>query len=52
MFSWYYPQEVTMHSYSNGASLEAKLGNWTQLKRVYIYIHVLHSTVALVFVND
>ena len=34
IFSWYYPQEITMHSYANGTSLDAKLGNWSQLTRV------------------
>ncbi|XP_028404669.1 spermatogenesis-associated protein 4-like isoform X1 [Dendronephthya gigantea] len=35
IFSWYYPQEVTMHSYANGTSLEAKVGNWSQLTRFF-----------------
>lgn len=35
IFSWYYPQEITMHSYANGTSLEAKLGNWSQLTRFF-----------------
>lgn len=34
IFSWYFPQEVTMHSYENGTSLKTKLGNWGQLQRV------------------
>ena len=35
IFSWYYPQEITMHSFANGTSLEAKLGNWSQLRRFF-----------------
>ena len=34
IFSWYYPQQIEMHSFSNGASLQTKLGNWQQLERV------------------
>jgi len=32
IFSWYYPQEIQMHMYNNGASLESKLQNWSLLK--------------------
>ncbi|XP_046853393.1 spermatogenesis-associated protein 4-like [Xenia sp. Carnegie-2017] len=35
IFSWYYPQEIAMHSYNNGASLEPKIGNWSQLRRFF-----------------
>lgn len=42
IFSWYFPQEVTMHSYENGTSLKTKLGNWGQLQRVSLLLR-LHS---------
>jgi len=32
IFSWYYPQEVQMHMYNNGTSLDSKLRNWSLLK--------------------
>ena len=34
IFSWYYPQQIEMYAFSNGASLQTKLGNWQQLERV------------------
>ena len=34
IFSCYYPQQIEMYSFSNGTSLQAKLGNWQQLERV------------------
>ena len=34
IFSWYFPQDIQMHSYVNGTSIERKLGNWQQLERV------------------
>ena len=34
IFSWYYPQDITMHSFYNGASIDLKLRNWNLLKVV------------------
>ena len=28
ILSWYYPQDVQLHSISNGASVQARLANW------------------------
>ncbi|XP_067104011.1 spermatogenesis-associated protein 4 [Osmerus mordax] len=33
IFSWYYPEHLTMHSYDNGTSIATKLGNWAQIER-------------------
>ncbi|XP_013386771.1 spermatogenesis-associated protein 4-like [Lingula anatina] len=35
IFSWYYPQEITMHSFNNGTSLDMKLLNWHVLKNFF-----------------
>ncbi|XP_046354080.1 spermatogenesis-associated protein 4-like isoform X2 [Haliotis rufescens] len=32
IFSWYFPQEIQMHSYYNGTSLDPKQKNWSLLK--------------------
>lgn len=33
--SWYYPQEIQMHSFDNGMSIEAKMGNWSIIQRLF-----------------
>ncbi|XP_068702366.1 spermatogenesis-associated protein 4-like isoform X2 [Montipora foliosa] len=35
IFSWYFPQEIEMHSYDNGTSLPSRQGNWSQLQRFF-----------------
>ncbi|CAH1777067.1 unnamed protein product [Owenia fusiformis] len=40
IFSWYYPQEIQMHSYNNGTSLDSKQRNWSLLK-IFIKRHKL-----------
>ncbi|RDD39199.1 Spermatogenesis-associated protein 4 [Trichoplax sp. H2] len=35
IFSWYFPQEIHMHSYYNAPSLPKKIGNWSQLERLF-----------------
>ncbi|KAL5012731.1 hypothetical protein ScPMuIL_011282 [Solemya velum] len=32
IFSWYFPQDIQMHSYNNGTSLDSKQRNWALLK--------------------
>ena len=34
IFSWYFPQEVEMHMFYNGKSLETKEKNWSILNTV------------------
>ena len=47
IFSWYFPQDIQMHSYNNGTSLESKQKNWSLLKLVrgvYILLYILITT--------
>ncbi|XP_063415405.1 spermatogenesis-associated protein 4-like [Mytilus trossulus] len=40
IFSWYFPQDIQMHSYNNGTSLDSKQKNWYLLK-LFIKRHSL-----------
>ncbi|XP_041463054.1 spermatogenesis-associated protein 4-like [Lytechinus variegatus] len=35
IFSWYYPQDITMHSYDNCSGIQGKLGNWSLLRTFF-----------------
>lgn len=35
VFSWYFPQDIQMHSYNNCSGLAGKLGNWSQLQTFF-----------------
>ncbi|XP_065667377.1 spermatogenesis-associated protein 4 isoform X5 [Hydra vulgaris] len=35
IFSWYYPQEVQMHMFQNGKSIESKISNWSLLQKLF-----------------
>ncbi|XP_015263615.1 PREDICTED: spermatogenesis-associated protein 4 [Gekko japonicus] len=35
IFSWYYPEDIKIHSFQNGTSLAAKLSNWSQLGKFF-----------------
>ncbi|XP_071846153.1 spermatogenesis-associated protein 4-like [Apostichopus japonicus] len=35
IFSWYFPQDIQMHSYNNCNGLQGKLGNWCQLQTFF-----------------
>lgn len=47
IFSWYYPQEISMHTFSNGLSLDAKLKNWDVLKR-FVKKHEMNVPLELI----
>ena len=36
ILAWYYPQEVEIESYNNGASLQSKLANWQLLENASV----------------
>jgi len=38
ILSWYYPQDIQLHTISNGASVQSKLGNWQQIDKVCFQI--------------
>jgi len=35
IFSCYYPQEIQMHSFDNGTSIDTKTGNWSIIQRFF-----------------
>ena len=37
IFSWYFPQDIQMHCYINGKSLESKQKNWDLLNNVSMH---------------
>lgn len=47
IFSWYYPQEISMHMFNNGTSLDSKLRNWSLLQN-FIKRHCLEIPEELV----
>ncbi|KAK3536150.1 hypothetical protein QTP70_031317 [Hemibagrus guttatus] len=36
IFSWYFPEDFSLHSYHNGVSLGTKQSNWTQIEKVLV----------------
>ncbi|KAK2839129.1 hypothetical protein Q7C36_013943 [Tachysurus vachellii] len=36
IFSWYFPEDVSLHSYLNGVSLGTKQSNWSQIEKVLV----------------
>lgn len=35
IYSWYYPREITMHSFHTGSSLQTKMANWYLLDKFF-----------------
>lgn len=35
IFSWYFPQDIQMHSFGNSNGLQGKLGNWSLLRTFF-----------------
>nr|UYO08642.1 spermatogenesis-associated 4 [Strongylocentrotus intermedius] len=35
IFSWYFPEDIQMHSYGNSSGLQGKLGNWSLLRTFF-----------------
>lgn len=50
VFSWYYPNDIQLHSYDNGISLPTKLGNWSQLERASLVLDCLFLTTKTLFI--
>ncbi|KAG7328786.1 hypothetical protein KOW79_006960 [Hemibagrus wyckioides] len=36
IFSWYFPEDFSLHSYHNGVSLGTKQSNWSQIEKVLV----------------
>ncbi|XP_017330745.1 spermatogenesis-associated protein 4 [Ictalurus punctatus] len=40
IFSWYFPEDFSLHTYDKGASLSTKQSNWSQIKKVLVKHHI------------